>query len=103
MTETVNAVSKLQRLNKSELLQYITVAVMLAALFVRNALGIDFPVIFLLGIMLIPIVFGNDDNIWATVVACIPFSTGFQYKYALFAALVIFVIRRRGKINLSGS
>lgn len=86
--------------NKKDLLFYFYLLAMLTALFLRNAKGVNIPVAFLLVLTVIPVVFGTIDHIIATAVCCIPMSAGFQFKYALFICVAVYIIKQRGKIRL---
>lgn len=77
------------------------IILMLSLLFVRNALQISIPVSVLLAITIISLLFASVDETIGIFVTFIPFSTGFQYKYAIFACIIIFLIKSKGKIRLS--
>jgi len=103
---SINSVSI--NLNENEIKQankdwifYFYLSSMLILLFLRNAIGVNIPVVFLLLLTIIPSFFGTKDHIVATAVCCIPMSTGFQYKYALFICISAIVIRYRSQIRLS--
>jgi hypothetical protein len=80
---------------------YVYLISMLIMLLLRNALGVNIPVICLLLLTIIPAFFGTIDHVIAAAVCFIPMSTGFQFKYALFILIVGIIIRRKGQMRLS--
>lgn len=90
-------------LYKQDVLIYAYVFCMLFLFLARNAFNIHFPVALFILISCLPAIFGNNTNIIAVGLSCIPFSTGFQYKYALFVCVLALIIKNRQRINLSRS
>lgn len=88
---------------KQDVLIYAYVVGMLLFFLARNAFDIHFPVAVFILISCLPVIFGNNTNIIAVGLSCIPFSTGFQYKYALFICVIALIIKNRQRINLSRS
>lgn len=76
---------------------------MLAGLFLRNALSVNLPPILFLALTVLPLLWGDQSQIIATAVCCIPFSTGFQFKYALLLCIVMLVIKNRKHFKWSAA
>ena len=74
---------------------YLYLALMLFGLFLRNAMGVNLPPILFLAFTAIPLILGDQNHIIATAVCCIPFSTGFQFKYAILFCIVALVLKNR--------
>lgn len=80
---------------------YIFLGIMLFTFFLRNAIGLNIPVIIFLIISIFPIITGDNNVILAYAACCVPFSAGFQYKYALMICIVAFLVRSKGKIKIN--
>lgn len=80
---------------------YWLFAIMLGMVAVRNVLHIEFPVIAFLAIVAAIAMFCEKDEIIAFSVACIPLSTAFQYKYALFIIIIIYCVRFSEEIRIT--
>lgn len=80
---------------------YIYLLAMLTLIFLRNVVGINIPVYFLLLLTLIPAFFGSNDHIIATAVCCIPMSIAFQFKYALLICIFAIILKQSGKIRIN--
>lgn len=78
---------------------YAFLALMLLVLFLRNGLGMMMPVSIFLILSIFPIVHKDINYTIAFAVACIPMSTGFQYKYALLMCVISIFIRNDRKIK----
>ena len=100
-TECISTTHYNKESSKKHTVFFLYLAVMLMALFARNALNVNIPAVFYLMITLIPLIIGNTDDILAVAVCCIPFSSGFQYKYALLLGIAAFLWKSRGKIRLT--
>ena len=77
------------------------IAAMLLLLIARNVWNIGIPVIFLLALTAIPIFLGDTNHILAVAVCCLPFATGFQYKYAFFLCIISLLWRNRFRFKRS--
>lgn len=80
---------------------YLYLFSMIMGLFIRNAMGISIPVAFFVIISVVPLIIGDNDHMLAVVVSCIATSAGFQYKYVLLLFVVIYIVKRKGKIPKS--
>ncbi len=82
---------------------YATICLLLVLLLLRN--GFNFPIsqTLILGVSIIPAFFVTPSQMVAIVVSLIPMTTGFQYKYALLAYIVIGVFRNKRSLHLSGT
>lgn len=99
-SNNINNKIQIKQANKDWVLYFYLLS-MLLILFLRNAIGVNIPVVFLLFPIVIPTFFGDLDHIMATAICCIPMSTGFQYKYALFICVIMIFFRYRRQIRLS--
>jgi len=86
---------------KSHTLFYCLFAIMLGMVAVRNVFHISFPIVLFLGVVAIIAMFCNKDDIIATAIACIPLSTAFQYKYALFICIIAYCIRFSKNVKIT--
>lgn len=86
---------------KQHVLIYAYVVCMLFFFMMRNAFDISIPVLLFLIISCVPVIWGNNSTIVAVGLSCIPFSTGFQYKFALFACILALIIKNRKKLFLN--
>jgi hypothetical protein len=89
--------------NRKEQRFYVYVIAMLTLLFLRNAIGINIPVVVLLFLTAIPALFGSPNEIVATAACCIPMSTGFQYKYVLFLCIIGYFAKKGSKLKVSNA
>lgn len=80
---------------------FVYLASMIALLFLRNALNVNIPPVLFLLLTLIPLALGDVDDILAVAVCCIPFSTGFQYKYALLLGIVALLFKTKFKVRFT--
>ena len=80
---------------------YWFIALILAIIFIRLVLGINIPVAVLLALSFIPIVFGDQNDLMAFAICCIPLSSSFQYKYALFFFIIAYLLKSRLTIFLT--
>ena len=64
-----------------------------AMFFVRNVFKIEFPIVLFLGIVAVIAVVSSREEIVALVVSFIPFSVGFQYKYAIFICIAVYLVK----------
>lgn len=71
--------------------------------FVRNAIGISFPVIIYLVYFVIMSFMSDRDEMLALLAVTIPTTRGFQYKYAIVVWIVIYVIRFKDDVKLNTS
>jgi hypothetical protein len=94
-------VLSLNKSNKVNLKFYLFLAIMLLALFFRNAFSVNIPVYVFLILSAFPIVFGGQNHILAFAACCIPMSTGFQYKYVLFMCVIVHLLKCKGKLKIS--
>lgn len=78
---------------KSDKLIFVAIGLVLACMFLRNALHIEIPVSIILFFSVIPMCIATPSQMVAMLVSFIPLSTGFQYKYALLLYLIIGVAR----------
>ena len=72
---------------------YILMSVLIGAIFGRNIIHLPIPVILFLALAGCIAVFGGKNEIVAMIICCIPLSTAFQYKYALFLCIAIYYIK----------
>ena len=68
-------------------------ALMIASIFARNILDISIPVIVVLAIGALTALIATREEMIALIIACIPMSAGFQYKYLIFVCIVIYAVR----------
>lgn len=87
--------------NRSNALIYVYVFLMLLFLFLKNVWGVGVPVSFFLLITAVPVIFGNNTHVIAVGLSCIPFSTGFQYKIALFFCVLSLLLKNGNCLKLS--
>ena len=80
---------------------FVYLLLMLVGLFLRNAMGINLPPILFLAFTAIPLILGDQSHIIATAVCCIPFSTGFQYKYAILFCIAALVLKNRKHFRMN--
>lgn len=82
---------------KSKKESHVTFWVLLSAfcglIFVRNILHIEYPIVVLLVFFCLMAFCADHNEIMALAVSCVPLSAAFQYKYALFALIVIYLIK----------
>ena len=93
-------VSKNVRTNGT-LIFCLYLVLMLGCLFLRNALGVNIPPVFFLMITAVSLILGDQNQIIATAVCCIPFSTGFQFKYALLLCILVLAVKNRKYFRLT--
>ena len=98
MTKVLTTNAEIKKFPKKELVNsytkfWLLLIGFMILIFARNILTIKFPVIVLLGYFCVIAVFSNETEIMALAVSCIPFSSAFQYRYALFALIVIYLIK----------
>ena len=74
---------------------------MLLFLAARNVWNIGIPVIFFLALTAIPIFLGDINHILSVAVCCLPFATGFQYKYAVFLCILALLWKNHFRIRRS--
>lgn len=74
-----------------------------ALVFVRTVVGLEFPVILLLGYFCVMALLGDRDEILALAVVCIPTYIIFQYKYALLFLILIYAFKFPKDIKLNSS
>lgn len=75
--------------------------IMIGLISLRTVWGISIPVHILLVVSVIPAIIGNKSQMIAFAMCCIPFSSAFQYKYALLIYIFFLIVKRRGKIKLN--
>lgn len=80
---------------------YWLFAIMLSMVAIRNVFHIEFPIYLFLGISLLIALFCGKDDIIAFAMACIPLSTAFQYKYALFICIIAYCIRFSKNVRIT--
>jgi hypothetical protein len=61
--------------------------------FVRNVFKIEFPIVVFLGLVAIISVVGSREELVALAVSFVPFSVGFQYKYAILACIAVYILK----------
>ena len=66
---------------------------MIALIFARNILDVHIPVIVVLVIGAIVALVSTREEMIALVIACVPMSAAFQYKYLIFICVIIFLIK----------
>lgn len=86
---------------KKHTLFYSFFIIMLFMVAVRNVLHVELPVVLFLGITVLIASFCEKDEIIAFSMACIPLSTAFQYKYALFIIIIIYCVRFSKKVKIT--
>lgn len=84
------------------LISYVSVALMLLMLLLRNGLKMSIPPSLILMVSVIPALVGNPSQMIAMVACFIPMGAGFQIKYALLAYVIIGIVRYRKSLQLSG-
>ncbi len=98
---TINPQLNIQK--NSHTLFWSMLLVFLTMFFVRNALGISFPVIIYLVYFAIMAFVSDRDEMLALLAVCIPTTRGFQYKYAIVVWIVIYAIRFKDDVKLNTS
>lgn len=82
---------------------YCGMALMIASIFARNILDISIPVIVVLAIGALTALIATREEMIALIIACIPMSAGFQYKYLIFACIVIYAFKFYKDIKLNSA
>ena len=80
---------------------YCEIALMIAAIFARNVLDISVPVIMILAIGAFVALCSTREEIIALVIACIPMSAAFQYKYLIIICIVLYAVKFYKDIKFS--
>ena len=89
-----------QRLFNNRMIFYAGTALMFMLIFIRNIIGISFPVILLLALYSAIVLFSGKDEIVALAVSCIPLSVAFQYKYALLITILLYLLKFYKEIRI---
>lgn len=84
---------------KKHRLFWIMMAGFMFLIFVRNIYKIEYPIAILLGYACFMAMLADHDETMALAVSFIPFSATFQYRYALLAIIVIYIIKHREEMK----
>lgn len=80
---------------------YCLLFFLLGLCFVRYGLQINFPKAVFLAVVILIAVLGNQDEIIAMMICCIPLHTSLSFFYALIICLAVFVLRYYKEICLN--
>ena len=92
-------------ISKSRSKFWILMLGFMALIYVRNIMKIEFPIIIPLVYMCFMAFLSDRDEIVALGISLVPFSSAFQYRYALLCLIVIYTVKfiddvKRSKINV---
>lgn len=80
---------------------YILLSMLLSLCVIRYTFQINIPLGVLVGIAILGMFLGDQDEIMAMSMCCIPLHTSFQSVYAVLSGVVFFAFRYRKKIRLN--
>lgn len=86
---------------RSHTVFYGLLSLLLLLCFIRYTFQINIPQILLLGIACFMAVVGDEDEVVAMCMCCIPLYTCFEYAYAVLFGMVVYVVKFGGKMRLN--
>ena len=94
-----------ENISKSRSKFWILMLGFMALIYVRNIMKIEFPIIIPLVYICFMAFLSDRDEIVALGISLVPFSSAFQYRYALLCLMVIYTVKfiddvKRSKINV---
>ena len=92
MIETLNANPNTEQMRKHKLFAAL-MCLFAAMFFARKVLGVNFPVVLFLVLAVIIALVSSREELIALVVSFVPFSVGFQYKYAILLCILIYILK----------
>ena len=91
----------IKRLLSGSAIIYATIFCLLALLFAKNGLDMAIPMKGILLVAIAPAFFASPTQMIAMALAFIPLGSGFQYKYALMAYVLIGIVRFGSQMHFS--
>ena len=91
----------IKRLLSGSAIIYVTIFCLLALLFAKNGLDMAIPMKGILLVAIAPAFFASPTQMIAMALAFIPLGSGFQYKYALMAYVLIGIVRFGSQMHFS--
>ena len=85
--------SQVESKKESHSLFWILLSAFCGLIFVRNVLHIEYPIVILLVFFCVMAFCADHNEFMALAISCVPFSAAFQYRYALFALIVIYLVK----------
>lgn len=93
--------NQLNNKQRSRVLFYGLLGVLLSLCFIRYSLQINIPVETMLAVAVLIAVMGDKDEIIAMCVCCIPLYTSIQYPYVLFICMGLYLLKFSADINFN--
>lgn len=98
--------ARLEQLNnaankRSHAFFYCGMAMMIALIFARNILEVSIPVIAVLVIGALVALISTREEMIALVIACVPMSAAFQYKYLVFICIIIYLVKFGNDVKIT--
>ena len=85
--------SQVESKKESHSLFWFLLSAFCGLIFVRNVLHIEYPIVILLVFFCVMAFCADHNEFMALAISCVPFSSAFQYRYALFALIVIYLAK----------
>ena len=77
------------------------IGLILLIIFLRTVIELNIPIIVPLLLSFIIALWGDETQVVAFALSCIPLSIAFQYKYALLFCIIVYVIKSKFKVKVN--